>query len=297
VISVSATPIVDRPSRLVRALARPRHGRLPLFPTIVLAVFVLAGAFGPTLAPHDPIQVDLAHSLIRPAITGGGNWSYPLGTDSLGRDMLSRLLGGARVDLIIGATSVFFSALIGLTVALVSGYHGGWVDAALMRMTDAVLAFPALLLALVIVGVFGASERNVVITIVAISWAGYARVLRSEVIRLRSEEFVRMAIVMGGGSYWIMRRHLIPNLVDALVVLSTLQLGVSIIVEGSLSFVGLGVPPPAPSWGGMLADSRNYLATAWWLPILPGLALSLVVLASNLMGDWLRSRRDPSQRG
>jgi peptide/nickel transport system permease protein len=165
-----------------------------------------------------------------------------------------------------------------------------------MRITDATLAFPIILLAIVLASIFGASTQNVIIILAAGGWASYARVIRSEVLSLKNHDFVTMSMVMGGGRGWIIRRHIIPNVLSSLVVLATLQVGAAILSEGSMSFLGIGVPPPAPSWGGMLADGSDYLTVAWWLAVLPGVALSLTVLASNLMGDWLRSQSDPTRR-
>ncbi|MFC4950139.1 ABC transporter permease [Pseudonocardia sp. GCM10023141] len=290
---MTTTVLEPPPSPAFRPLSRMR--RLPLFSGAILFVFIVAGAFASLLAPHDPDQVDLASSL-RPPVFAGGTWTFPLGTDDLGRDILSRLIGGARTSLLVGVAVVLISGLVGLAFAVLSGYLGGWVDSLLMRITDAALAFPVLLVALVIVGVFGPSAQNVVIILALTGWANYARVLRSEVLLLRSHDFVTMSVVMGARSWWVIRRHLVPNIVSTLLVLSTLQLGLAIVAEGSLSFLGLGVPPPAPSWGGMLSDGRQYLQDAWWIPLFPGLVLSLTVLAANLMGDWLRNQADPTKK-
>jgi peptide/nickel transport system permease protein len=271
------------------------RGGLPIFSTLILAIFALAGIFGPLIAPHDPVRIDLHHSL-QPPVFAGGTWQYALGTDVLGRDVLSRMLGGARVSFIVAMTVVFLSGAIGLAVAVLSGYVGGVVDAVLMRITDATLAFPIILLAIVLASIFGASTQNVIIILAAGGWASYARVIRSEVLALKNHDFVTMAMVMGGGRAWIIRRHIIPNVVSSLVVLATLQVGAAILSEGSMSFLGIGVPPPEPSWGGMLADGSDYITVAWWLAVLPGIALSLTVLASNLTGDWLRSQSDPTRR-
>lgn len=276
---------------LRRAFAR-RRGRFPIFSASMLGIFILAGAFGPIVARHDPTLIDLSHAMLPP---GGGGWAFPLGTDALGRDILSRLLGGARVSLVVAISVVILSGGTGLVVAMVAGYVGGRFDAFLMRLTDAALAFPFILLAIVLAAIFGPSTKNVIIIIALGGWASYARVIRSEVLSLKAQEFVTMAVVMGAGPLWIIRRHLIPNVASSLLVLATLQVGRAILAEGSLSFLGIGVPAPAPSWGGMLADGRNYLVVAWWLPTLPGIALSLTVLASNLMGDWLRTRNDPKR--
>jgi peptide/nickel transport system permease protein len=284
----SGPVVVERkPSGLVKS------SRLPAFSASVLALFVLCGILGPLFAPHNALQVSLPHAL-QPPVFFGGTWSYPFGTDSLGRDILSRMLGGARVDLIVALTVVLISGTVGLLVAVISGYFGGVVDSVLMRLTDATLAFPLILLAIVLASIFGASTRNVIIILALGGWASYARVLRSEVLALKNEEFVTMSIVMGARRGWIIARHIIPNVASSLVVLATLQVGAAILSEGSLSFLGIGVPPPNPSWGGMLANGTDYLTTAWWIAVAPGIALSLTVLASNLMGDWLRSRSDPT---
>jgi peptide/nickel transport system permease protein len=272
------------------------HRGLPLFSGTILASFVVVGAIGPFFTPHDPTRVDLANNLLPPAFFPGGVWTYPLGTDQLGRDMLSRLIGGARVSLLVALVVVLVSGAFGTTIAMLSGYLGGRLDSFLMRLTDAALAFPFLLVAIVLAGIFGPSIQIVILTIALVGWASYARVIRSEVLSLKTRDFVTMASVMGAGPAWIIRRHLLPNVTGSIVVLATLQLGRAIVSEAALSFLGIGVRPPAPSWGGMLSDSQQYLIAAWWLPTLPGLALSLTVLSSNLMGDWLRKLNDPTQR-
>jgi ABC-type dipeptide/oligopeptide/nickel transport system permease component len=275
-----------------RSLRFPRripHG-FPLWSCAVLGLFIAAGVFGPLIALHNPEHSDLALSLTPPAFQNGGNWAYPLGTDVLGRDVLSRLLFGARESLLVAATAVLISGAVGLLAGVLAGYLGGRIDALLMRIVDAVLAFPTILLAIVLAGIFGPSAQNVIIVISVAGWAGYARVIRSEVLSLKAQDFVTMSRVMGASSYWIIRRHLIPNVVPSLLVLATLQVGAAILTEGALSFIGIGVPPPAPSWGGMLAESQSLLAVAWWLQIFPGVALAAIVMSSNLMGDWLGHR-------
>ena len=219
-----------------------------------------------------------------------------MGTDDLGRDMLSRVVEGARVALAVSIAVVVIAGLVGLAVALIAGYRGGRLDAFLMRTTDASLAFPVLLLAIVVVGVSGPSTTIVIIILAIAFWPSYARVLRSEVLHLKTMDYVTQARTMGGSSRWVVRRHIVPNIVPTLLVLLSLQLGLAIIAEGSLSFLGLGVPPPAASWGGMLSDGRRHLQDAWWMPTMPGIALSLVVLATNLMGDWLRVHSDPATK-
>lgn len=274
---------------------RRRQGRLPWFSGTVLGMFVLTGLVGPFVAPYDSDRIDLANALREPVLFGG-TWSHPLGTDDLGRDVLSRLIDGARVALLVSIAVVVIAGVVGLGVALLAGYRGGRLDAFLMRTTDASLAFPVLLFAIVVVGVFGPSARLVVIILAIAFWPSYARVLRSEVIRVKTMDFVTMARTMGGSGGWVVRRHILPNIVPTLLVLVSLQLGLAIIAEGSLSFLGLGVPPPAPSWGGMLADGRKHLSDGWWMATMPGIALSITVLATNMMGDFLRVHNDPTTK-
>jgi peptide/nickel transport system permease protein len=285
----------DPATPAVVVVRRRRRRHLPWFSGTVLALFVLTGFIGPYLAPYDPKEIDLASALARP-VGFGGTWSHPLGTDDLGRDILSRMIDGARVALAVSLAVVVIAGIIGLAVALIAGYIGGRLDAFLMRTTDATLAFPVLLFAIVVVGVFGPSTTLVVIILAVAGWPSYARVLRSEVIRVKTMDFVTMARTMGGSSRWVVMKHILPNIIPTLLVLVSLQLGFAIIAEGSLSFLGLGVPAPAASWGGMLSDGRKHLDDGWWMATMPGIALSLTVLATNMMGDWLRVRIDPTTR-
>jgi peptide/nickel transport system permease protein len=280
---------------VVAVRTRRRKQHWPWFSGTVLALFVLTGFIGPYVAPYDPKEIDLAAALAKP-VGFGGTWSHPLGTDDLGRDILSRMIDGARVALAVSLAVVVIAGIIGLVIALIAGYVGGRLDAFLMRTTDATLAFPVLLFAIVVVGVFGPSTTLVVIILAVAGWPSYARVLRSEVIRVKTMDFVTMARTMGGSSRWVVMKHILPNIVPTLLVLVSLQLGFAIIAEGSLSFLGLGVPPPAASWGGMLSDGRKHLDDGWWMATMPGIALSLTVLATNMMGDWLRVRNDPTTR-
>ena len=280
---------------IVGPVSRRRRRRWPWFSGTILTVFILGGLFGPYLTPYEPNEIDLAASL-QPPVGFGGDWSHPMGTDDLGRDMLSRVVEGARVALAVSVAVVLIAGIVGLAVAVIAGYRGGRLDAFLMRTTDASLAFPVLLFAIVVVGIYGPSTSIVIIVLAIAFWPSYARVLRSEVLHLKTMDCVTMARAMGASGRWVIRRHIIPNIVPTLLVLLSLQLGLAIIAEGSLSFLGLGVPPPAASWGGMLSDGRRHLADAWWMPTMPGVALSLVVLAANLMGDWLRVHNDPTTR-
>jgi peptide/nickel transport system permease protein len=292
-VAVEALPSVA--SEVVEEASGRRRLRLPYFSLGILVLFVLMGLAGPLIAPHDPEAVDLAASLRRPVFSGG-TWTHAFGTDELGRDILSRLLYGARVSLLVSLAVVVLSGIVGIGVAVLSGYLGGRWDTFLMRLTDAAMAFPILLLAIVVVGIYGPSVTVVVIILALAGWPQYARVLRSEVLTLRTSDYVAMSRVMGCSSRWVIRRHILPNIAATILVLATLQMGLAIIAEGSLSFLGIGVPPPAASWGGMMADGRQFLATSWWLCIIPGAALSLTVLAANVVGDWLRVQNDPARR-
>lgn len=293
---VSGTTGENSVRRRTRRRPRDRGSRRPWLSGSILALFILSGVFGTVIAPDDPNTVNLSAALRPPVFMDGGSWNHVLGTDQLGRDVLSRLLAGAQVSFLVCLAVVVGAGIIGITVAVTAGFVGGRLDAVLTRATDATMAFPFLLLAIVIVGAYGPSLLNVIIVLVLAGWPQYARVLRSEVIRLRTQDFVTMVRVMGGGTFWSVRTHVLPNIAATLLVLATLQLGTAVIAEGSLSFLGIGVPPPAASWGNMLADGRRYLTTAWWLPTFPGVCLSLTVLASNLMGDWLRDHYDPTTR-
>lgn len=254
----------------------------------VLAAFVLVGLFAPWLVPHDPNAQDLTARLLPP-----GSPDHLLGTDLLGRDVLSRLLAGARVSLLIGFAAVVLSGAVGITIGLVSGYVGGIVDTVSMRIVDAWLAFPFLLLAIALVAVLGPGLRNVVIALVVTGWVVYARLVRGETLSLREREFVLAARGLGDSHLSIMVRHILPNVLAPVLVVATLELGVVIVTEASLSFLGLGVEARQPTWGAMLADGRAYLERAWWLATLPGLAIFAVVLAVNVVGDALRDAFDP----
>jgi len=254
----------------------------------VLILFVVVGVFAPWIAPSDPNAQDLAGRLQPPLSEG-----HLLGTDSLGRDVLSRLIYGSRISLIVGFSAVLLSAVIGVIVGLVSGYVGGWVDSLLMRIVDAWLAFPFLLLAIAIVAVLGRGLDNIVIALVITGWVLYARLVRGETLSLREREFVLSARGLGANPVAIMTKHILPNCLAPIMVVATLEVGVVIVTEASLSFLGLGASASEPSWGGMLADGRAYLTRAWWLATLPGLAIFVIVLAVNVLGDALRDALDP----
>lgn len=270
--------------------------RAPIFPTLIIGILVAMAIFAPLIAPHSPEETSLPNRLKPPAWVKGGSTNYLLGTDQVGRDILSRIIYGSRVSMEVAVVSLFFGGLIGTAVGLASGYLGGKVDAILMRTADATMAFPIILFALLLVVTLGASLLNVVLAIALVLWARYARVIRGEVLSLREREYVALAKIAGASPFRIMVRHLFPNVINTLMVLLSLQVGWVIIVEASLSFLGAGVPPPAPAWGQMVSSGRDFVSTAWWVSFFPGLAIVFTVLAFNLLGDWLRDAFDPRLR-
>ena len=280
----------------IPAQPAPRDRKLPVIPLGIIALFVLVAILAPLLSPADPHEQSLRNRFKPPVWEEGGSWKYALGTDRLGRDMLSRIIWGSRVSLAAGVLAVLLASAFGASVGLVAGYYGGRVDAALMRMTDATLSFPVILLALILAVTVGPSFTNVVVAISVILWARYARVIRGQVLTLMQLDFIAQARIAGAGAWRIITRHLFPNTLNTLVVLVTLQIGYVIILEASLSFLGAGIPPPTPAWGSMIAEGREFVTSAWWVSSLPGLAILLVVLAFNLIGDWLRDTLDPKLR-
>jgi peptide/nickel transport system permease protein len=284
------------PEAGVRAIPARRGRRLPYIPLGIIAVFVLASILAPFVNLPDPQEQSLRLKFRPPVWEERGTWANPLGTDRLGRDMLSRMVWGSRVSLAAGVLTVLLASAFGAAVGLVAGYYGGRVDGFLMRMTDATLSFPVILLALILAVTVGPSFTNVVVAIAVILWARYARVMRGQVLTLMELDFIAQARIAGAGAWRIITRHLLPNTFNTLVVLVTLQIGYVIIVEASLSFLGAGIPPPTPAWGSMIAEGRDFVTSAWWVSFFPGAAILLVVLAFNLLGDWLRDTLDPKLR-
>jgi peptide/nickel transport system permease protein len=269
---------------------------IPWIPVAILLLFLFCGVFGDFITPHDPMKTNLGAAKTPPSWQKGGSTKYLLGTDAFGRDILSRIIRGAGISLQVGFAVVVFAGTLGAVIALLSGYLGGWVDAVLMRITDMFLSMPYLMIAIALAAVLGPSKHNIILIMAILGWAGYARVLRGEVLRIKGADFIKLAIVARAGKGRIMLRHIFPNIVNTLVILASLQLGIVIIMESSLSFLGLGVPPPEPAWGSMVADGRILMFTAWWVSTWPGIAILLVVMSCNLLGDWLRLRLDPKFR-
>jgi peptide/nickel transport system permease protein len=274
-------------------LARLARRRTALFGLAVVVLVGFAALFAPWLSPFDPLEQAITQRLRAPGWQDPGGRVHLLGTDHLGRDILARVTHGSRIALFVGFAAVAISGVLGMTIGLASGYFGGRVDDVFMRLADIQLAFPFILLAIAVIGVLGPSLRNIIIVIGVSSWVVYARVVRGEVLSLREREFVQAAVALGSGDSRILIRHILPNAFTPWLVVATLDMARVIVVESALSFLGLGVQPPTPTWGGMLADGRVYLSTAWWLATFPGVAILVTVLGINLFGDGLRDTLDP----
>jgi peptide/nickel transport system permease protein len=272
------------------------RARLPLLAAGgVLALIVLLAVFADRVAPAGPNEQDIAARL-RPPALAGGSWSRPLGTDELGRDVLSRLLHGGRVSLAVGLLAVAVSCPLGVVVGLASGFLGGWIDRTLMRLTDIQLAIPTILLAMALVTVLGPGVPNLVITLSVTGWTIYARLVRGETLVVRGREFVEATRAAGAGQARIMFRHVLPNVVSPVIVVATFAVGSMVVLEATLSFLGIGVPLRVVTWGSMLNGGRTYLKSAWWITAFPGLAIFLTVLAVNALGDFMRDALDPHLR-
>lgn len=289
---VARTP---RRARAFRDLGRLRHNPLVVVGGGILTALVLAALFAPLLAPADPLKTGFSARLKPPAMFGYPS-AFLLGSDNLGRDMLSRLLYGGRISLSLAGIALICSALLGVTLGLIAGYFGGWVDDLIMRVVDVQLSFPIILLAIAVIAVVGTSLVALVGVLILAGWVIYARTVRAGVLSLREQDYVLAARALGAGSPRIIMRHILPNAQAPILVIATVQLATLILLESGLSFLGLGVQLPQPSWGNMLAEGRDYLSNAWWLATLPGLAVSLAVLGANLLGDGLRDMLDPEMR-
>ncbi len=257
----------------------------------ILVAMVLMALFADLISPYSPTDVALSKRLLGPFSPG-----YFLGSDQLGRDILSRIIHGSRVSLSVVAVSVIVGGGVGTALGIISAYFGKAVDAFIMRTADTMLGFPLMILAILFAAVFGPSFTNVVVILVLGMWARFARIARGETLSLKEKDFVAAARVMGASPMQIIWRHIAPHLVSSLVIMVSLQGAWAVIVEAGLSFFGVGVPPPAPSWGGMISDGRQFVTTAWWVPFFPGVAITLLVLSLNLLGDWLRDHLDPRLR-
>ena len=269
---------------------------LPWIPLITIGIVVFAAVFAPIIAPYSPTKQTLPDKLLPPAWQEEGTSEHLLGTDILGRDILSRLIHGARVSMIVASTALLSGGVVGGALGIVSGYVGGKVDTLIMRAVDATLAFPTILFALLLAVTMGQGVLTVVLAVTLILWARFARVTRGEVLALKNNDYIALARIHGCSSFRIMAIHIMPNVFNTFMVMLTLHVGLVILTEASLSFLGAGIPPPTPSWGQMVADGRAKVASAWWISIIPGLAITMVVIAFNVFGDWLRDRLDPKLR-
>ena len=276
-----------------------------IIPATILALMVIMAIFADLswlglpdigLAPHDPDYIVITDRFLPPSFTDGGKSDYLLGTDKLGRDLLSRIIHGSRISLSVSLIVISITAFIGTVLGIIAGYAGGRLDGFIMRVVDIALSFPGLLLALLLAVGIGPGYWTVVLALSILGWAGYARMVRGESLRLRESDFVAQARVNGASTLRIMLRHIFPNIINSLIVLMTLQVGMLILAESVLSYLGVGVPAPTASWGSMVSDGRSYLDTAWWISAFPGIAIGLVVMSGNFLGDWIRDKLDPRLR-
>jgi peptide/nickel transport system permease protein len=263
---------------------------------LILLGLIATALLSPYIVPHNPIRERLIDRLLPPAWAEDGEWRYLLGTDHLGRDLVSRIMYGSRVSLVVGVAAVAIGGALGVALGVAAGFLGGRTDEIIMAVADMQLAFPTILLAIAIIAVLGPSFINLVIVIGISGWVTYARIARGQVLSLREKEFMEAIKAQGGSQWRIVWRHILPNILSPLIVVATLDLARTIILESTLSFLGLGIQPPTPSWGGMLSDGREYLLSAWWIATFPGGALMLTALSFNRLGDWIRDLTDPRLR-
>jgi peptide/nickel transport system permease protein len=293
-VDASYAEIARRPSQIV--MRRLFGSGIPWWSLLIFSLVVVAAIGGDNITPHDPNGLDLGSAFRPPSWLEGGSIDYLLGTDNLGRDIFSRIMAGASVTLIVAIYAIVISGGIGALIGMVSGYFGGVVDTIIMRVVDIQMSIPSLALALVIATVLSPSLTTVIVVISITYWTWYARIIRGEILSLKERDYVALAKVAGCSTATIFVRHLLPNILNTLLVLTSLQVGQVIIFEASLSFLGLGIQSPDVSWGLMLADARNYIGNAWWAITLPGVAIMLTCLSANLIGDWLRDTLDPKRR-
>jgi peptide/nickel transport system permease protein len=305
----SATPTFEETTRKnqTRSIRRIRITRnvMLIIPTTILSLMIFMAIFADLswlglpdvrLSPHDPDQIVITDRFLPPAFMHGGKSDYLLGTDKLGRDVLSRIIFGSRISISISVLVILITAFIGTLLGIIAGFAGGRLDGFIMRVTDIALSFPGLLLAMLLAVAIGPGYWTVVFALSILGWASYARLVRGEAMRLRESDFVAQARVNGASDFRIMIRHIFPNVINSLVVMMTLSLGMIILSEAALTFLGVGVPAPTATWGSMVSDGRSYLDTAWWASAFPGIAIALVVMSGNFLGDWIRDKLDPRLR-
>ena len=292
--SIKRTALWAGAGRVARPIIALRSG--PVIPVIIIGFFVMVAILAPLVTPYSPTKTSLPEKNIPPFWQEGGTLSHPLGTDPLGRDLWARLAYGARISLVVALSTLALGGILGTALGLISGYYRGLVDAVIMRASDITIAFPIILFAILLVVIVGPGLINLIVAVGMVIWARYARVVRGEVMSIMTQDYIARAKVSGASDFRIITRHLLPNVFNSLLVLLTLQVGFLIILESSLSFLGAGVPPPTPAWGSMVASGRDYIVTAWWVSAIPGIAIMLLVIAFNMLGDWLRDRLDPKLR-
>lgn len=296
----SPPPTMSRAGRVLHRLRSVASAaiRNPSLAIGLAGVLLAAGVafLAPLLTPHDPLVSNLTARLTPPAWASGGSRDHILGTDQLGRDVLSRIIYGSRTSLLVGVSAVGIAATLGTAAGIIAGYRGGFVDEVLMRIADIRLNIPFVLLLITVLAIFGSGLRNIIILLALTEWVIYARVIRAETLGVREREFVAASRALGAKDGWIMRRHILPSVASLVVVLASVEVGQLILLESTLGFLGLGVPPPTPTWGNMLGEGREYLANAWWLATFPGLALTITVICLTLVGDGLRDWLDPHSR-
>jgi len=287
--------LVDREARKTEQKIKLRMliRRIPKLPAAIILALLICSVLSQWIAPHDPTEQSLVNALKPPFWQKDGSVTYFLGTDALGRDVLSRIIYGARISAIVGFAGVLLSAFIGTVLGMIAGYSGGKLDTIIMRFTDMMLSMPYILIAMAIIAAIGPSLTNIIIALAVCNWVGYTRIIRFESQKLSSAEFVEMAIISGSRRFRNLFVHILPNVLNTVLVLATLDVGKMIIFEAALSFLGLGVQPPTVTWGGLCADGRSNLSFGWWIATFPGLAIVLTCLAGNLLGDWLRDELDP----
>ena len=271
--------------------------KLPWLPLAVMVVLLACSVFAPLLAPHDPTGINILDAKLAPVFFGDNwTWSHPLGTDILGQDMLSRLIYGARTAMFISLVALGTGMLVGTMLGLIAGFRTGWPDVLIMRAADAALGFPTILVALIIVTLLGAGLYNIILAVALTVWARFARMIRGDVLSIKELDFVTFAKIAGLSTPMIIWRHIFPNTINTLLVITSLSIGQVILLEASLSFLGLGLPVGDPAWGIMVSEGRSVILDVWWLSLLPGLAITIVVLAFNFFGDWMRDTLDPKLR-
>ncbi len=290
--STSTGPAAPPPRWLARLRSASRRHLTGAIGAIIVGTMIAMAVFAPQVSGFGPTQQSIRDRLQPPSITSGSG-THVLGTDSLGRDILSRVAHGARVSLWVSAAAGLLSCFLGVALGLISGYFGGVIDAIIMRLADIQLAIPSLILALAVIAVLGSSVANIILVLVITNWVIFARLVRAEVLSLKEREFVAAITALGAHTGRILLRHLVPNLAGSIVVVLTLRIGILILIEATLSYLGLGVQPPTPTWGSMIAEGQQLVYRAWWVSTFPGVALAVTVLGLNLLGDWLRDRLDP----